>query len=164
MGTRSSLACSQKPTIGPDPQPDESNPPTQFIQNIFLNYISSFKITSFFRIPHQNFVCISSFSYMLHVPLILSSLMSSRNNIWQEAQIFKFLMQNFLAFFIYKYSLQYPLLKYPPPLCSFPYASDLFSDPYKTTGKITILYVFLCGFRKQTNEKETFAFQKSDLS
>jgi hypothetical protein len=60
MKTKSSLPRSQKFTIGPNPQTDESNPTSQFLQNIFLNYISSsmprvFKIISFLQISPPKF-------------------------------------------------------------------------------------------------------------
>jgi hypothetical protein len=41
------------------------------------------------------------------------------------------------------YLPQHPILKHPQPMFN-PQCEDDISHPYKTTGKITVLYVLLC--------------------
>jgi len=69
MEPEGSLLFSQKPVIGPYPEPDESSPhlPTHF-PKIYSNFMIPYKPSSSkwllpFRFSNQNIVCISQLSH-----------------------------------------------------------------------------------------------------
>jgi hypothetical protein len=155
-----SIQSSQKHTACPSPQPHKSSPlPPYFLMINFKIILPStsrpLTLLQSFRFHHQNSVCISLLPHTRYMPcpphapwcdpiIAFGAESKSRRslfcNVLQSPATFSLLCQNTL--------LGTPLPEYPHP-AFFP--GDEISHPYKTTGKIMVLYISLFKRRIESN-------------
>ena len=148
MEHESSLPYSQVPATCPYPEPARSSPcPHVPLPKIYLNIIlpftsGLFKWSVSLRFPRQNPVHASCLTHLILLDFITRtilgeqyrSLSSSLCSFFHSPVASSLLGPNFLLNTLFSYTLS---------LCSSLDVSDQFSHPYKTTSKITILYIFI---------------------
>ena len=145
MEPEGSLPPLQDPTICPHPEPDQSSPcsPSHFLKihlNIILpSTLGSRKWTLALRFPHQTPVHASPILHTRHMPRPSQSswFYHSQNIRWGLAFppllcYLTLLGPNILLNTLFSNTLS---------LCSSLNVSDQVSYPYKTTGKIIVLYI-----------------------
>jgi hypothetical protein len=101
MEPRGSLLCSQEPSTGPYPEPDQSSPYHPILSKINFNIIhpprSWFSSGIFaFWLPHQYATCISLLHHLCYMPCPSHPPWFDHSNYtWQRAQVMKHLVMHF---------------------------------------------------------------------
>jgi hypothetical protein len=125
-----------------------------------------FKVVSSLHVFLPNSLCISLLSQLCHTSRsFYFPWFVYLNHIWWAIQFGKFHLTQFsplswfFLFLIPKYFPHYPVFEYPQPVF-FSWYEKLVSRPYKTTGRIVIvcIFVFIFVYSKQLNGARGGAF------
>jgi hypothetical protein len=113
--------------------------------NIILPSPPVFLVVSSFNVSYQNFGCTFHPCHACYSPYP-SHLFGNSNNIWRGVQIMKLLIMQFSPSLCHFFSLRpdthlSTLFSNILSICSSFNARDQVSHPYRTTGKIILLYI-----------------------